>query len=258
MQHAGPISQRTCTACAKVFASKQAFQRHMNPKKSKQPCPGRAGSGADARSGVSGTTPAVSAVSGQLTSTSPSPGASHVQGPLTSTSPGASHVQGPLTSTSPGASHVQGPLTSTSPGASHVQGPLTSTSSGHMQGQLTSTSTSRLALAPSSSDLTTAKSVLSKAPRNLLAGPLELDSTVDLVTNFESALGAARRITDGPASVSCAGAGTHKSRSARIYALQIRALLRLSFQDLDHTLDDTVNITSHSFHSSTHARFPFN
>jgi hypothetical protein len=244
MQHAGPISQRTCTACAKVFASKQAFQRHMNPKKSKQPCPGRAGSGADARSGVSGTTPAVSAVSGQLTSTSPSPG--------------ASHVQGPLTSTSPGASHVQGPLTSTSPGASHVQGPLTSTSSGHMQGQLTSTSTSRLALAPSSSDLTTAKSVLSKAPRNLLAGPLELDSTVDLVTNFESALGAARRITDGPASVSCAGAGTHKSRSARIYALQIRALLRLSFQDLDHTLDDTVNITSHSFHSSTHARFPFN
>jgi hypothetical protein len=244
MQHAGPISQRTCTACAKVFASKQAFQRHMNPKKSKQPCPGRAGSGADARSGVSGTTPAVSAVSGQLTSTSPSPG--------------ASHGQGPLTSTSPGASHVQGPLTSTSPGASHVQGPLTSTSSGHMQGQLTSTSTSRLALAPSSSDLTTAKSVLSKAPRNLLAGPLELDSTVDLVTNFESALGAARRITDGPASVSCAGAGTHKSRSARIYALQIRALLRLSFQDLDHTLDDTVNITSHSFHSSTHARFPFN
>jgi hypothetical protein len=83
--------------------------------------------------------------------------------------------------------------------------------------------------------------VLSNAPRNLLAGRLELDSsTDDLVANFESALSAARRITSGPAPVSCAGAGTHKSRAARNYALQILALLRLSLQDLDHTLNDTV------------------
>jgi hypothetical protein len=112
----------------------------------------------------------------------------------------------------------------------------------HVQGQLSSSSqlAVALALAPSSSDLTTAKSVLSNAKRNLLAGPLELDSTDDLVANFERALGAARRITGGPAPVSCAGAGTHKSRSARNYALQIFALLRLSLEDLDHTLNDTV------------------
>jgi hypothetical protein len=143
----------------------------------------------------------------------------------------------------PGADDAGGARGGVGPGVGGMTSAPTPAPAPALQGHELSTSqlAVALALAPSSSDLTTAKSVLSNAPRNLLAGRLELDSsTDDLVANFESALSAARRITSGPAPVSCAGAGTHKSRAARNYALQILALLRLSLQDLDHTLNDTV------------------